>query len=70
MGAKKKKGGKKGGGKKGGKKGKGKADDGEDLSTEKFWKSYKKKCVEYQCDVSKTIKKLWDKKEEDNEDIK
>ena len=43
MGAKKKGGKKKGGGKKS----KGKADDEEDLSTEKFWKQYKKKCVEY-----------------------
>lgn len=65
MGAKKK-GGKKGGGKKGGKKS---ADDEEDISTEKFWKMYRKKCVEYETDVCKEIKKLWEAKEENGTDI-
>lgn len=37
--------------KKGGKEG-----DVEDLSVENFWKTYKKKCAEYQCEVSKKIK--------------
>ena len=49
MGGKKKAG---GGDKKKGKK----EGDEEDLSVENFWKAYKKKCVEYQCDVSKKIK--------------
>lgn len=65
MGAKKK-GGKKGGGKKGGKKS---ADDEEDISTEKFWKLYRKKCTEYETDVCKEIKKLWEAKEENGTDI-
>ena len=30
--------------------------DEEDLSVDNFWKAYKKKCVEYNCDVSKKIK--------------
>jgi len=55
---KKKMGGKKKGGdkKKADKKG-----DEEDLSVENFWKAYKKKCVEYNCDVSKIIKGEFEK---------
>ena len=49
MGGKKKAG---GGDKKKGKK----EGDEEDLSVENFWKAYRKKCAEYQCDVSKKIK--------------
>ena len=30
--------------------------DEEDMSVENFWKQYKKKCVEYDCPVSKIIK--------------
>lgn len=33
-----------------------KAGDEEDLSVENFMKAYKKKCAEYQVDVSKIIK--------------
>lgn len=46
-----------GGKKKAGGSGKGaKAGDEEDLSVENFFKAYKKKCVEYGCEVSKIIK--------------
>jgi hypothetical protein len=51
MGAKKKAGGDK----------KKKAEDGEDLSVENFWKAYKKKCAEYNCEVSKIIKGYFEK---------
>ena len=62
MGAKKKKGGdakKKGG--------KGKAEDEEDFSVQNFWKAYKKKCVELECDQSKIIKEYWNKFDNDDE---
>ena len=45
-----------GGKKKGGSGGAKKAGDEEDLSVENFWKAYKKKCTEYQCEPSKIIK--------------
>lgn len=66
MGAKKK-GGK---GKKGGKKSKKNAIDEDDKSMENFWKIYRKKCVEYECDVSKIIKSYWEKFDEDQEVMK
>ena len=40
---------------------KGKDGDEEDMSVENFWKLYKKKCVEYNCDVNKIIKGQMDK---------
>ena len=61
MGAKKKKGGD------GKKKGKGKGDEAEDNSVQNFWKAYKKKCVELECDVSKIVKEYWNKFDEDDE---
>jgi hypothetical protein len=51
--------------KKGGKEG-----DEEDLSVENFWKNYKKKCVEYNCDVSKIIKGQFEKFTEEGDEIK
>ena len=45
-----------GGKKKGGGSKTAKAGDEEDLSVENFMKAYKKKCVEYNTDVSKIIK--------------
>lgn len=62
MGAKKKAGGEK-------KKGAA-AGDEEDVSVDNFWKAYKKKCVEYQCDVSKQIKGMYEKYTEEGEHIK
>jgi len=46
------------GGKKkaGGEKKKAKQGDEEDVSVDNFWKAYKKKCVEYECDISKIVK--------------
>lgn len=44
--------------------------DEEDLSVENFWKAYKKKCAEYQCDVSKIIKQSFDKFVEEGDEIK
>jgi len=44
------------GGKKKGGGAKKKEGDEEDLSVENFMKAYKKKCNEYNCDVSKIIK--------------
>lgn len=35
--------------------------DEEDLSVDNFWKAYKKKCVEYNVDVSKQIKGEYEK---------
>ena len=49
---------------------KGKDGDEEDMSVENFWKLYKKKCVEYNCDVSKIIKGQMDKFQEEGEEIK
>lgn len=62
-----------GGKKKGGDKKKPKAKkegDEEDLSVENFWKSYKKKCVEYQCDMSKIIKGYYEKFLDEGEEPK
>jgi hypothetical protein len=59
MGGKKKKGGK----------GKGKKEDEEDLSVEHFWRAYKKKVVELQCDSSKIIKEKYDEFQEEGEPI-
>ena len=36
------------------------ADDGEDLSTEQFWKSYKKNCAAIDQPVSKAVKERYD----------
>jgi len=44
--------------------------DEEDLSVENFWKAYKKKCVEYNCDVSKIIKGAMEKFFEEGDEIK
>jgi hypothetical protein len=63
MGGKKKAGGDK-------KAAKGKAGDEEDLSVENFWKTYKKKCVEYNCDQSKILKGAFEKFQEEGEPIK
>ena len=46
---------------------KSKEDDVEDDSVPKFWKLYKKKCVEYDCAVSKIIKEEIAKFEEDGD---
>jgi hypothetical protein len=57
MGPKKKAGGdkkKKGGDKK-------KGEEGDDLSVENFWKAYKKKCAEYECEQSKIIKAYYER---------
>jgi hypothetical protein len=59
-----------GGKKKGGGDKKKKEGDEEDLSVENFWKAYKKKCVEYQCDVSKILKKSFDEFLEEGNEIK
>ena len=61
MGGKKKKGGKG--------KGKGKKDDEEDLSVEHFWRAYRKKIVELQCDSSKIMKEKYDEFQEEGEPI-
>lgn len=63
MGGKKKAG---GGDKKKGKK----EGDEEDLSVENFWKAYKKKCAEYQCDISKKIKADYENFLEEGNEIK
>jgi hypothetical protein len=44
--------------------------DEEDLSVENFWKSYKKKCVEYGCDQSKIIKGYYEKFLDEGEEPK
>lgn len=44
--------------------------DAEDVSVENFWKFYKKKCVEYQCDVSKIIKASFEKFQEEGDEIR
>ena len=43
-----------------GKKGKGKKDEEEDLTVEHFWKYYRKKIVELQCESSKILKKKYE----------
>jgi len=63
MGGKKKAG---GGDKKKGKK----EGDEEDLSVENFWKAYRKKCAEYQCDVSKKIKADYENFLDEGQEIK
>jgi hypothetical protein len=60
MGAKKKKG-------DGGKKKGGKGDDDEDTSVVNFWRAYRKKCGELDCEVSKIIKEYYNKFDEDDE---
>jgi len=54
----------------GGDKKKKKEGDEEDKSMEDFWKAYKKKCVEYGCDVSKKLKGDYDTAMEDATEIK
>lgn len=46
------------------------AGDEEDLSVEHFFKTYKKKCVEYQCEPSKIIKKYQEDFNENQDEIK
>ena len=51
------------------KKGKGGPDE-DDVSVDNFWKAYRKKCVEYGCDVSKQIKGAYENYQEEGETIK
>ena len=44
--------------------------DEEDMSVENFWKSYKKKCDEYNCEKSKIIKGYYEKFQDDGEEPK
>ena len=55
--------------KKGGGKGKGKKDEEEDLSVEHFFRAYKKKVLELQCESSKTLKGKFDEYQEEGEVI-
>ncbi len=59
MGGKKKKAGK----------GKGKKDDEEDISAELFFRAYKKKVVELQCESSKILKEKYDEYLEEGDHI-
>ena len=44
--------------------------DEQDVSVENFWKAYKKKCVEYNCDVSKILKTAFEKFLDEGDEIK
>lgn len=58
---------KKGGAKKAAPKAKGAVDE-DDQSMENFWKFYKKKCAELECEVSKSVKKKMEAYMEDPDD--
>ena len=46
-----------------------KAGDEDDLSVENFWKAYRKKCLEYNCEVSKIIKGQYELFQEEGKEI-
>ena len=49
--------------------GKGKKDDEEDISVDLFFRAYKKKVLEIQCESSKIIKEKYDEYQEEGDPI-